>query len=155
MTNYIADQNVRTLLRVDTLLVLGMMLMSNYTSVLRLRRKVFATPEDYALNRIALPEPTQPSTARELEEPVGRARRIHANHLENVLPFLVLSVLYALTEPGPGLFAGLLWTFLIARVLYTAFYVRAAQPHRTMAFGVGGLIQLALAVLTLSATFTG
>jgi len=155
MTNYIADQNVRTLLRVDTLLVLGMMLMSNYTSVLRLRRKVFATPEDYALNRIALPEPTHSSSARELEEPIGRARRIHANHLENVLPFLVLSVLYALTEPDHELFAGLPWTFLIARVAYTALYVRGAQPHRTMAFGVGGLIQLALAVLTLSATFTG
>jgi glutathione S-transferase len=153
MTKLITDPNVRTLLQVDTLLVLGLMLMSNYTSVLRLSRKVYATPEDYALNRLAVPSATieSPSSA-ELGDPIARSRRIHRNHLENVLPFLVLSVLYALTEPGHALFAGLLWAFLALRVIYTVFYVRGMQPHRTIAFTVGALIFFTIAVLTLAAT---
>jgi len=153
MTKLIADPNVRTLLQVDTLLVLGLMLMSNYTSVLRLSRKVYATPEDYALNRLAVPSATVESTrSAELGEPIERSRRIHRNHLENVLPFLVLSVLYALTQPGHALFARLLWAFLALRVIYTVFYVRGMQPHRTIAFTVGALISFTIVVLTLAAT---
>ncbi len=152
MTNFIADPNARTLLRVDTLLVLGLLLMSNYTSVLRLGRKVYATPEDYALNRMALPSAAHLASSSDPDEPIARARRIHRNHLENVLPFLVLSVLYALTEPGHALFAGLLWAFLALRVMYTVFYLRSMQPHRTIAYTVGALLQFSIAVLTLLAT---
>ncbi|MEI9952965.1 MAG: MAPEG family protein [Pseudomonadota bacterium] len=151
MTNFIDDPNARTLLQVDTLLVLGLMLMSNYTSVLRLRRKVYATPEDYTLSRVALPSAGESSSSG-LCDPIARARRIHQNHLENVLPFLVLSLLYALTEPGHALFAGLLWAFFAVRVTYTIFYVRSMQPHRTIAYTVGALLQFSIAVLTLVAT---
>jgi glutathione S-transferase len=155
MTNLVSDPNVRTLLQVDTLLVLGLMLMSSHTSLLRLRRKVYATAEDYALNGIALPgaSPEAPGSS-ELSDPIARSRRVHRNHLENVLPFLVLSALYALTAPGHALFAGLLWSFVAVRLTYTVFYLRSKQPHRTIAFAVGVVLQLTIAVLTLVATLT-
>ncbi len=151
MKNFIADANVRTLLEVDTLLVVGLMLMTGYTTLARYGAKVYATPEDYALNGRALPaEPVVSALAA----PVARARRIHRNHLENVLPFLVLSALYAVTEPEHALFAALLWSFLALRVFYTLFYARSMQPHRTIAFSLGVLIQSIIAVLTLIAAFS-
>jgi glutathione S-transferase len=153
MSNYIADPNVRTLLQVDTLLVLGVMAMSNYTSLLRLRRKVYATPEDYALNRMALPKGV--SLASDGDDPIARSRRIHRNHLENVLPFLVQSGLYVLTGPGHVLFAGFLWTYLGLRVVYTLFYSHGLQPHRTIAYTLGAVIQFTVALLTLHAAFLG
>jgi glutathione S-transferase len=150
MTNFIADPNLRTLLQVDTLLILGLMSMSNYTSVLRVTRKVFANPEDYVQKRLALPDPSSASSAE--ADSVARSRRMHLNHLENVLPFLVLSLLYALTQPGHTLFAGLLWSFLIARVLYTGSYALGLQPHRMLAYAAGLVLQHVIAILTLVAT---
>jgi glutathione S-transferase len=153
MSNFIADPNIRTLLQVDTLLAVGVMSMSNYTSLLRLRRKVYATPEDYALNRMALP--TRVGLASDGDDPIARSRRIHRNHLENVLPFLVLSGLYLLTGPGHALFAGLLWAYLGLRLVYTLFYSRGLQPHRTIAYTLGAVIQFTIALLTLHAAFSG
>src|SRR2546429_113985 len=49
MPEPLADPNVRLLALVDLLLVLKMIALGNYTSFLRLRRQVYATPEDYAL----------------------------------------------------------------------------------------------------------
>jgi uncharacterized MAPEG superfamily protein len=152
MTNFITDANVRTLLQVDTLLTIGVMSMSNYTSVLRISRKIYATPEDYALNPTAGPGAV--ALAPAVDDPIARSRRIHRNHLENVLPFLVLSALYTLTQPGHALFAGLLWAFLVVRVAYTVFYGRSMQPHRTIAYALGAVIQFTIAVLTLAATFS-
>jgi glutathione S-transferase len=150
MINFIADPNLRTLLQVDTLLILGLQSMSNYTSVLRVTRSVYANPEDYAQKRLAPPAPSPAASAA--AELLERSRRMHLNQLENVVPFLVLSLLYALTQPGHALFAGLLWSFLIARVIYTGFYAFGLQPHRTVAYTVGVLIQVSIALLTLAAT---
>lgn len=145
MPELLSDPNFRTLIQVDVFLVLWLMSMSNYTSAIRLRKKVYATPEDYAFNRM------QPTSAP--DDAVERSRRLHQNHLENVVPFLVLSVLYAFTRPAHATLAGLLWGFFAARVLYTVFYVRAMQPYRTIAYTIGALIMFAVAVLALRATF--
>jgi glutathione S-transferase len=150
MIDLIADPNVRTLVQVDTLLIMGLILMSNHTSVLRVTRKVYANPEDYLQKRLAVPEPS--SVPGEGADSVARSRRIHLNHLENVLPFLTLSLLYALTQPAHALFAGLLWSYLIARSIYTGFYATGLQPHRTVAYAVGLVVQSAIALLTLVAT---
>jgi uncharacterized MAPEG superfamily protein len=92
--------------------------------------------------------------APDVDDPIARSRRIHRNHLENVLPFLVLSALYALTQPEHALFAGLLWGFLGLRVAYTLFYSRSLQPHRTIAYTLGAVIQFTIAVLTLIASLS-
>src|SRR5258707_821355 len=59
MPEPLADPNVRLLALVDLLLVLKMIALANYTSFLRLRRRVYATPEDYAM-RAATPPARSP-----------------------------------------------------------------------------------------------
>jgi uncharacterized MAPEG superfamily protein len=111
------------------LLVLKMMAVGVATSWLRLRRRVFASPEDYRLQSL------EPSGRRDPD--VERARRAHRNDLENVLPFLAVGPIYALTDPSPAgawlCFVG----FTTARILHSVFYLREMMPHRTMAYTVG------------------
>lgn len=128
---------------VALLLVLKMVALGVYTSALRIRRKVFATPEDYTLQNMA---PVGAS-----DEDVERVRRAHRNDLENVLPFLVVSFVYVLTGPSLGAARVYLWGYLAARTLHSVFYVRSMQPHRTIAFSVGGVLMLAMLVSTLAA----
>jgi uncharacterized MAPEG superfamily protein len=128
---------------VALLLVLKMVAVGFYTSAVRIRRRVFATPEDYALRNLA--------PAGVPDEDVERVRRAHRNDLENVLPFLVVGLLYALT--GPSLAAARIYLigFLVARTLHSVFYIRTMQPHRTIAFTVGMVLMLAMLVTTLVA----
>ena len=139
----LAAPAVRLYAVVALLLVLKMVAVGFYTSAVRIRRRVFATPEDYALRNLA--------PAGVPDEDVERVRRAHRNDLENVLPFLVVGLLYALT--GPSLAAARIYLigFLVARTLHSVFYIRATQPHRTIAFTVGMVLMLAMLVTTLVA----
>ena len=122
-------------------LVVKMVAVGFVTSTLRIRRRVFATPEDYALQNMA--------PIGVADEEVERARRAHRNDLENILPFLVVGFIYALTGPSQTAAAIYFIGFLVARTLHTIFYMRAAQPHRTVAFGAGMVLMLAMLVTTL------
>ena len=137
----LSDPNMRLLATVDVLLVILMMTAGNYTSVLRLRRKIFATPEDYEVSGL-------PVTAT-LDEQVERARRMHQNHVENVLPFFAVSFFYTLTHPAHATLAIFLWGFLAARALYSICYALALQPYRTLLFTVGSILMFTMAVITL------
>jgi uncharacterized MAPEG superfamily protein len=136
----LAQPAVRLFAVVYLLLVLKMMLVGNYTSMLRLRRNVFATPEDYALRGAA------PVVA---DEDIERVRRAHRNDLENILPFFAVGFFYVLGNPSLGMARLFLWGFLIARVIHSVFYIRARQPHRTIAFAVGSVIMFVMLVVTL------
>ncbi len=64
--------------------------------------------------------------------------RCHLNDLENIVPFVVIGLLYALT--GPDLSTALLHfrVFVGSRFIHTVAYVMALpQPTRGLAFGVG------------------
>jgi uncharacterized MAPEG superfamily protein len=143
MPEFLAAPTVHLYAVVALLLVLKMVAVGFYTSAVRIRRRVFATPEDYALRNLA--------PAGVPDEDVERVRRAHRNDLENVLPFLVVGLLYALT--GPSLAAARIYLigFLVARTLHSVFYIRAMQPHRTIAFTVGMVLMLAMLVTTLVA----
>jgi prostaglandin-E synthase 1 len=116
------------------LLVLKMMAVGVATSSIRLRRKAFASPEDYRFQRLEV------SSQRDPE--VERARRAHRNDLENVLPFLAVAPIYALSGPSDAgawiCFVG----FTTARILHSIFYLSGAMPHRTLAFAVGFALTL-------------
>jgi len=142
MPELLADPTFRLLALVDLLLVLKMAALGNYTSILRLRRHVYATPEDYALRA---------KTPGGRDEDIERARRAHRNDLENIPPFFVVSFLYVITRPSYGAAAIYLWGFLAARVLHSVFYIRGAQPHRTIAFTVGAVLMFVMLVSTLVA----
>jgi uncharacterized MAPEG superfamily protein len=120
------------------ILVLKMMVLGSYTSTIRIRRKVFATPEDYNLQGV------EPSSG--VDPDIERARRAHRNDLENILPFFGVGLFYALTQPS-AIGAQICFIgFTVARFLHTLFYVRSQQPHRTIVFLVGYVLMVWMAV---------
>jgi uncharacterized MAPEG superfamily protein len=143
MPHGLADPVVRLYVVVYLLLVLKMAAVGTYTSVLRIGRKVYATPEDYALQGLAA------RTTR--DEDIDRVRRAHQNDLENILPFFVVGFLYLLTGPSYGAASVYLIGYLVARTLHTLFYIASLQPYRTIAFTLGGLFTLGMIVQTLVA----
>jgi glutathione S-transferase len=139
----LTDPVVRLYVVVYVLLVLKMAAVGTYTSVLRLGRKVYASPEDYRVQGLA------PRSS--VDEEVERVRRAHRNDLENVLPFFVVGFLFLLTRPSLRAAAIYLVGYLVARILHSVFYIRGLQPHRTIAFAAGGVLTLAMIVQTLVA----
>ena len=134
------DPVVRLYVVVYLLLVLKMAAVGTYTSILRLGRKVYATPEDYALQGLA--------RKTTVDEDIERVRRAHRNDLENILPFFVVGFCYLLTHPSWNAAAIYLIGYLIARVAHSVFYIRSMQPHRTIAFTLGGVFTLGMMVQT-------
>lgn len=122
------------------LLVLKMWLTGNATGLLRVRRGVFITPEDYTF--------TGKPTAGQ-DETIERLRRAHQNDLENVLPFLAVGALYAATGPSATLAGWLFGIFTVARIVHTVVYAMGLQPWRTIAFEAGNLSLLVLVVHTI------
>jgi len=134
------DPVVRLYVVVYLLLVLKMAAVGTYTSILRLGRKVYATPEDYALQGLA--------RRTTVDEDVERVRRAHRNDLENILPFFVVGFCYLLTRPSWNAAAIYLIGYLIARVAHSVFYIRSLQPHRTIAFTLGAVLTVCMMVQT-------
>jgi uncharacterized MAPEG superfamily protein len=116
------------------LLVLKMLGLAAYTSSIRMRKTVYASPEDYTFQG-------KPATTR-TDPDVERARRAHRNDLENILPFLALGPIYLLTAPSPTAAWVCFVGFTTVRILHTLFYVRQAMPHRTIAYAAGQLVML-------------
>ena len=137
----LANPALRLFAIVSLILVLKMAAVGVYTSTLRIGRKVFATPEDYAL---------QGMQAKAVSDPdIERIRRAHQNDLENILPFFVVGFFFALTHP-PLLAAEIFFIgFALARILHSVFYIRSMQPHRTIAFTAGSLLGGVMLVWTL------
>ena len=143
MSSLVSEPLVRLYAVVYVLLGLKMAAVGNYTSILRLRRKIFATPEDYALQGMA------PRTTR--DEDIERTRRAHQNDVENIPLFWALGFVFLMTYPPLVAAEIYLVGFLLARTAHSIFYIRSMQPHRTIAFALGGVLTLAMAVHTLIA----
>nr|XP_055047121.1 microsomal glutathione S-transferase 1-like [Misgurnus anguillicaudatus] len=117
-----------------TIVILKMMLMSPITSYFRLTKKVFANLEDTGLVKI---KEDRKKFVR-VDPDVERVRRCHQNDLENIVPFVVIGLLYALT--GPDLSSALLHfrVFVGSRFIHTVAYLMSfPQPSRALAWIVG------------------
>ena len=143
MPDGLADPVVRLFAVVYLLLVLKIAIVGGYTSILRLSRKVFATPEDYRLQGLA-PRQT-------MDEDIERVRRAHQNDLENILPFFVVGFFFMLTHPSLTSARVYGIGYLVVRTLHSICYIRSMQPHRTIAFTAGSLLTLGMLVQTLVA----
>ena len=112
-----------------------------YVSSIRMRKHIYNSPEDYVMQGHEPPSGT--------DENIERARRIHLNDLEAGVPFALIGFVYALTEPS----SALLWIcyggFVVARVLHSIAYALALMPHRTIAFTIGFLIVIWMALASL------
>lgn len=134
---------LHTLGVVYLILVLKMIAVGSYTSLVRIRRGNYASPEDYALQGL--------SPVATPDEDIERARRAHRNDLENILPFLGVAVFYALTQPSMLMARVFFWGFCGARILHSVFYLRQQQPHRTIAFLIGMVLLVLMLLRTLLA----
>ncbi|KAH3794728.1 microsomal glutathione S-transferase 1-like [Dreissena polymorpha] len=111
--------------------LLKTMLMSPWTTVHRIRRKVFASAEDY----VAFGK--GPASGKQ-DPHIERVRSCHQNDLENVIPFVLIGLLYVLTGPDVATAVLLFRIFAGSRLLHTVIYLNAIpQPSRAIAFLVG------------------
>ncbi|XP_051544049.1 microsomal glutathione S-transferase 1.1 [Myxocyprinus asiaticus] len=130
-----------------TIVILKMMLMSPITSYYRLTKKVFSNLEDTSLVKTC----EDRKKLVRVDPDVERVRRCHQNDLENIIPFVVIGLLYALT--GPDLSSALLHfrVFVGSRIIHTVAYVMALpQPSRALAWMVGLFTTLSMAYRVLT-----
>jgi glutathione S-transferase len=106
-------------------------------------------PEDL----IAGPTNRNPHPSQlELNDYVDRSRRIHRNDLENIPAFLVAGLLFVAVQPAYWLAVTLMATFVVARLVHTAFYV-TAQRHevRSVPYTIGSIVVIVMAFYVLVA----
>ncbi|KAJ8300485.1 hypothetical protein KUTeg_022004 [Tegillarca granosa] len=85
------------------------------------------------------------------DEDVERVRRCHLNDLENVLPFVLLGILYVTTGPDPGTAAFYFRMFAACRIMHTIAYLTPLpQPSRVLMFIGGHFVNMRLAVTVLT-----
>lgn len=121
-------------------LVLKMVLTGNLTGLSRVAKGVFLTPEDYAVTG-------KQDTGEDAF--IERTRRIHRNDLENILPFLAIGWIFALTGISATVAAWLFGIFTVARIAHTLTYLGGLQPWRTIVYEVGNIVLLIITVWTL------
>ncbi|KAF3704826.1 Microsomal glutathione S-transferase 1 [Channa argus] len=129
-----------------TIVILKMMLMAPMTGYYRITRGAFANEEDLHLHGKSADKKllrTHPD--------VERVRRCHQNDLENIIPFVLIGLLYTLT--GPDLGTALLHFRLFAgsRIFHTIAYVgMLPQPSRGLSWALGMLVTFSMAYQVLS-----
>lgn len=130
----------------STLLVLKMFAVGGITANRRRLAKVVLNPEDVGVN--------PGSHAEDSEAPeVLRAKRAHINDLENIPGFLVLALLFTLSDATASAGWAYFGTYFVARTLHTAAYLNGKQPWRTLMFFVGQITMLGVVVQLLMKAF--
>ncbi|XP_035281859.1 microsomal glutathione S-transferase 1-like [Anguilla anguilla] len=133
-----------------TIVILKMMLLSLLTTSCQLRRKVSVDHEDTVFVKS---EDDQRKAVRAGPD-VERVRRWHQNDLENIVSFVLIGLLYALT--GPDLHVALLHfrVFLCSQIVHTVAYMTSLPPPtRTLAFSVGIVCTLSMVYRVLCTAF--
>ena len=145
MTLSLQDPLVATYALAASLMVLKTMAMGWLTVWRMMQVKGgYRAPED--LRRTPLNPTPDPAQLRP-DERVERMRRIHMNDLENVPFFLAAGFLFVLTDPPLIWAQGLLYGYVVSRLLHFAAYV-TAQTHdlRATLWTVGSLIVVGMAL---------
>ena len=81
--------------------------------------------------------------------------RCHLNDLENVIPFVLIGLMYVATNPDPATALIYFRAFTTARLCHTvAYLLPLPQPSRALAFIGGFIVNVLMAVSVLKqATF--
>ncbi|KFV69099.1 Microsomal glutathione S-transferase 1, partial [Dryobates pubescens] len=125
-----------------TIVLLKMMLMSLITAYFRITRKAFVNPEDAA----SFGKGEGAKKYLRTDQDVERARRGHLNDLENIVPFLGIGLLYALS--GPELSTALMHFRIFAgsRIFHTlAYLIPLPQPGRGLSWAAGYAVTISMA----------
>ncbi|NWH93336.1 MGST1 transferase, partial [Aegithalos caudatus] len=132
------------------IVLLKMMLMSLITAYFRITRKAFVNPEDTD----SFGKGESAKKYLRTDPDVERARRTHLNDLENIVPFVGIGLLYALS--GPELSTALLHfrIFTGARIIHTfAYLIPLPQPGRGLSWAVGYAVTFSMAYNVLKAVW--
>ena len=121
------------------------MLMSGLTALHRIKNEAFANPEDFMTSKKPLEERKAPLNAT-----VERIRRCHLNDLENVIPFVLIGLLYVCTKPDPSTALMHFRAFAGFRIFHTfAYLIPLPQPSRVLGFLLGFAVTASMAVSVL------
>ena len=125
---------------IATSIVLGanLLVLANNTALTRAKAVEVVNPEDKKLNKAA----TVVYDAG--NDRTSRYRRAHRNALENIPLFLITGFLLTLTGISFPLAATLFGIFVATRIVHSIAYIGGLQPWRTMSFGLGAVVQLAM-----------
>jgi uncharacterized MAPEG superfamily protein len=124
-------------------LVLKNLALAAATGVVRTVRRAWVNTEDASMFGGAL------ST----DELVERIKRAHQNSLENEPLFMILGLLFLLVGAGESGIQAYGYTFVITRFVHAAAYLTRMQPFRTIAYFVGWLAMMGMAVQVLLKAF--
>ncbi|NWX76390.1 MGST1 transferase, partial [Alca torda] len=150
LTQLIDNEVFRAYATYATIVLLKMMLMSLITAYFRITRKAFVNPEDTA----SFGKGESAKKYLRTDPDVERVRRGHLNDLENIVPFLGIGLLYALS--GPEVSTALLHfrIFTGARIAHTfAYLIPLPQPGRGLSWAVAYSVTISMAYKVLKTAF--
>jgi uncharacterized MAPEG superfamily protein len=128
---------------------LNLLGLANATALTRARANEVINPEDKRLNQKAS------VVYDEGNDRTARYRRAHRNALENTPLFMITALVLTLMGTSATIGAALFYPYVGLRILHSVCYVKQIQPFRTMAFGLGSLVQVAVLGLIGYYTFAG
>lgn len=124
----------------SVVLYLNLMILWFLSGVVRGRTQTAMNPEDtQSILKGATVSATDPPE-------VARVLRVHNNSMANVVPFLLLGLVFVLLGGSSAEAAILFGAFTAARLAYTLAYLSGKQPWRSLFFAVGVLVGAALLI---------
>ncbi|XP_030005301.1 microsomal glutathione S-transferase 1.2 [Sphaeramia orbicularis] len=150
MAELMEDQVLMAFTTYAAIVLVKMLVMGPLTGFYRFRRGSFVNEEDVSVR--ARTEEEKKKLLR-VHPDVERVRRCHQNDLENIIPFVLIGLLYSLT--GPELSTALLHfrLFAGARIFHTICYVGALpQPSRALCWILGLVVTFSMAYSVLNTT---
>jgi len=130
MAVMIDEQLLQSFAFYSAILLFKMISMSGLTAINRIRRKIFANPEDAAAfggDKVVFSDPV-----------VERIRRCHMNDMENIFLFILLALFYSLTGPSYVAAVWIFRIFTISRFVHMYVYLtEAPQPRRFLSWLTG------------------
>jgi prostaglandin-E synthase 1 len=119
-------------------LCINMIIIWSYSGYVRFKTKIAINPEDAERFKTKLEDFDPPEVARVL--------RVMNNASANVIPFLILGLVFVLIG-GPASTAKMIFgIFAVARLLHSIAYLAAKQPWRTIFFTIGSIATVWLIV---------
>jgi len=127
----------------SSILLLKMLIMAFLTAYYRITKKVFSNPEDAA-------NMGEKAKVKYDDSDVERVRRCHLNDMENIYVFVLVSIMYCLTNPSPYWAVWHFRIFTASRIIHMIAYLgQVPQPARGLAFGIGTVVNVSMIVQTL------
>jgi uncharacterized membrane protein YecN with MAPEG domain len=144
METLLANPAFRTYAFCTAILAFKMLYSAIYTGTRRSQHQGYINAEDATVFGGAGAAAADAETAE-----VAHALRIQRNDVENIPIFFAVGLVYVLTGASPWGAWFFCWTYTLARLAHTYFYVNRMQPGRAISFVVGSsaIALMALRVL--------